>query len=212
MGVSRDSYHVLSFRGMNFIQTQRCTLVPVIYPRSLDGFSFQDSKLLNPNRQPDMVDMSDGYIKDFYNALRDESTSKACNFNNRDETAIKSWAAKKTEQSAYLWAVMKSENEEVIGFVCAKPLDIDATQRVFFISGGGNENYRNKGYGKEILSSFMPFLKTNLGTTGIKTSAFNWNTASLKLQQSAGFKVTSLNGKPINSNPEDVCIEFEFHF
>lgn len=194
---------------MNPISSKRCIIIPVIYPMTMDGFTFEDSVLLDVGKQPEMVDLVEGYVADLYEALRDESTSKGCGFNNSDNDAIRRWADKKREQYTYLWVVKENNDNKIIGFAAAKPLNINGNIKTFFLSGGGSEQYRNRGYAKEISVSLLSYLKTELCATSITTSVKEWNVPSLKLHESLGFRRVGY-WQPKIPNPEVKHIEFVY--
>lgn len=207
------------------IKTDRCTLIPLIYPKTLEGYHIENSQIVptseinNHNdshllEMPEMIDNSAKYTHELWLVLHEESTRKGCGADHSDEEATIKWLASKKRRFVYSWVVTNTETDNVMGFVTLWPYNLTINERIFSISGGGAEAFRRRHFGKEVLNSIIKFAHNNLGATLITTSTFTWNYASQKLQESVGFKqICDQNGTPIVKKlNESVIINYEMSF
>lgn len=199
------------------LKTERCVLIPLIYPETLQGFVFKDSAIIQDGpegglRQPEMIDKSSAFAHGLWDALREESTGKACSADHSSEEATTRWIERKKKGFNYLWAVTRrdTEKEEVIGFVSIWPSLISEDEKVFFISGGGAEAFRKQRFGSEVLTTVLKYAHEKLGATVMRATALETNIASQRLQESVGF--TKMAEQPVQEDQEPKVIYFEMKF
>lgn len=113
----------------------------------------------------------------------------------------KNWIMKELESGRYTFAVVLKENDELIGNASIMNLnqrDRTATLGIFI----GEEDFRGKGYGQEVLNLLLDYGFNILNLHNIDLGVFSFNEGAINCYKKVGFKeygrrreVYYLNGK-----------------
>jgi len=99
----------------------------------------------------------------------------------------KEWIENSNKKDNYIFAIVKSENDELIGNCSIHDLDLIMKRGSVGIFIGEEEN-RNKGYGSEVLELLIAYGFDYLNLNNIMLSVYSFNKRAMKCYKKVGFK------------------------
>jgi [ribosomal protein S5]-alanine N-acetyltransferase len=108
-------------------------------------------------------------------------------------------------QVSFRWAIVNKETDELIGNFMYKPINSFSGEIGYSICN----SERGKGIVKEILAFMKLFLSQTYGIKTLSAFVLEKNLASIKLMESASFKMTDIN---FNFTKFQYNYKFQFHF